>query len=521
MVHASRRDLLKLAGLGAVGIAGCTSKKPAALPSPTPTPTTSPSKTPESWSQLADSLSGALRQPGSAGYDQARQLFNPTFDSIHPQGVAQCASADDVVRALAFAHAQGLKVAARSGGHSYVGCSTTDGLVIDLRKLNTVKLGPGTATIGAGAALIDVYAALTAEGVSISAGSCPTVGIAGLALGGGYGVVSRMYGLTCDALISAEVVLADGRMVTASATSEPDLYWALRGGGGTCGIVTSFVFKTFTTQDVTIYAMGWDWSQAAAVLDAWQNWISTLPDETFSTCKLLGTYASQPNSSPQIGVYGLHLGSAADLAPHLDALQSHIVAKPTYRTSTPSSFAHAMFAEAGCADKDINHCRLATRGGAGELERQAFIASSDFITAKLPRTSISNLVAAVTARQSDGLAGGGVSFDAYGGAINRVAADATAFVHRSALAVLQYSAPLPGNASTEVVATNRRSISSMKDALKGHVSGEAYQNYLDSTLTDPATAYFGDNLVRLKQVQTEYDPQGVFACPALLGNEET
>ena len=142
-------------------------------------------------------------------------------------------------------------MAIRSGGHSYPGWSAGDGaLVVDVRPLHRVSLSGTTATIGAGASLVQVYDGLGTRGRGIAGGSCPTVGIAGLTQGGGVGVLTRAHGLTCDAVTSMRVVLADGRIVTASADHEPDLYWALRGGGGGhLGVVTSFTMRTFAAPD--------------------------------------------------------------------------------------------------------------------------------------------------------------------------------------------------------------------------------------------------------------------------------
>ena len=149
-------------------------------------------------------------------------------------------------------------IAARSGGHSYAGYSTPDkGLVVDLGKLNTITVNPdGTADIGAGCRLADVYATLGGQGVCIPGGSCPSVGIGGLTLGGGIGVLTRLHGLTCDNLIEADIVTADGTLQTVNADNNPDLFWGLRGGGGgNFGIVTRFKFQTFAAPSINVFAL--------------------------------------------------------------------------------------------------------------------------------------------------------------------------------------------------------------------------------------------------------------------------
>jgi len=157
-----------------------------------------------------------LVRPGDAQYVTAHQLFDPRFDQILPAAIAYCASVADVQNCLAFVRQFVLPVAMRAGGHSYAGYSTTTGLVIDVTKMNaiTMDVQSATAVIGAGARLIDVYASLAQHNLVLPAGSCPTVGIAGLTLGGGVGVIGRKFGLTCDSLLSAQVVTADGQVLT-------------------------------------------------------------------------------------------------------------------------------------------------------------------------------------------------------------------------------------------------------------------------------------------------------------------
>src|SRR5581483_341075 len=211
----NRRDFLKLSLLGGLTglLAACQNgSSQVGTPTPTviptqqhPSPTAQPSPTDADWSALASSLQGVLVRPGNAQYATARQLFSTRFDNILPAAIAYCASPTDVQRCLAFARRFNVPFAPRSGGHSYAGYSTSTGLVIDVTRMNTVTVNTSanTATIGAGARLIDVYNSVTQYGLILPAGSCPTVGITGLTLGGGVGVISRKFGLTCDNLLSA------------------------------------------------------------------------------------------------------------------------------------------------------------------------------------------------------------------------------------------------------------------------------------------------------------------------------
>ncbi|HEY7415084.1 MAG TPA: FAD-dependent oxidoreductase, partial [Ktedonobacteraceae bacterium] len=220
-------SLLASCQLGPINIGGGGSPLPyPARPSSTPTD--------GDWSSLAKSLQGMLVRPDSPQYMTAQQLFDPRYDNVQPQAIAYCSSPEDVQNCLALVRRFNLPFAPRCGGHSYVGYSTSKGLIIDVTKMNTVNVNTGntTATIGAGTRLIDVYAALTQQGLILPAGSCPSVGIAGLTLGGGAGVLDRKFGLTCDNMLSAQVVTADGRILTCDASHNSDLFWALRGGGG-------------------------------------------------------------------------------------------------------------------------------------------------------------------------------------------------------------------------------------------------------------------------------------------------
>src|SRR2546430_4368956 len=184
----------------------------------------------------------------------------------------------------------------------------------------------GITEVGAGAKLIEVYAGLAKAGRCLPAGSCPTVGIAGLTLGGGIGVLTRKFGLTCDHLLSARVVTADGRLLTASADSEPDLFWALRGGGGgNLGIVTSFTFSTAPAPSVTVFSLHFPAGTVPGVLSAWQQWIAAAPDELWSNC---GITAGRP-SSCRVG--GCFVGSPEALNPLLDKLIAATSARPSSR----------------------------------------------------------------------------------------------------------------------------------------------------------------------------------------------
>ncbi|HEX3642306.1 MAG TPA: FAD-binding oxidoreductase, partial [Ktedonobacteraceae bacterium] len=400
----------------------------------------SPTAASPSWSVLAKSLQGKLVRPDSPQYATAHQLFNPRFDGVLPAAIAYCVSPADVQSCLAFAHRFGLPLALRAGGHSYGGYSTTTGLVLDVTHMNTVTVDTSTsiATVGAGAQLIDVYATLAQYGLVLSAGSCPTVGIAGLTLGGGVGVLGRKFGLTCDNLLASQVVVANGRVLTCDASHYPDLFWALRGGGGgNFGVVTSFTFQAHPVATLSLFTLDWPWSSAVSVVNAWQVWALQVPDELWSTCLLLAT--SDKNSGPVVRVNGVYVGDVTPLSSLLQGLTSQIDAAPTSRYVSGAGLLETMLYEAGCYGKTVAECHLPSQDPQGQVQRDTFSAKSDYFTSALPRVGIDTLMSAITLRQgSSTLGAGGIGLDAYGGAINRVAKDATAFVHRDALFSAQY-----------------------------------------------------------------------------------
>src|SRR5947209_6901204 len=200
---------------------------------------------------LPGSLEGAIRgqviKRGDPGFTAAAHIYDPRFDDILPTAVARPIDAQDVQRAIRFTVAKGIQVRARSGGHSYAGYSTLpDGVVLDLRHMNSIRVDrrTGTATVGAGAQLIDIAAALSQAGAMLPIGSCPSVGVSGVTLGGGFGLAGRRFGLTSDNLVAARIVTADGRLRIVNGQADPELLWALKGGGGgNFGVVTEFTFN--------------------------------------------------------------------------------------------------------------------------------------------------------------------------------------------------------------------------------------------------------------------------------------
>ena len=448
--------------------------------------------------ELAGLVQGTVVTPADSAYDSARRLYSPRYDSVRPGAIVFCETTQDVWRTVRWAKRHSIRVVARAGGHSYAGYSTCRGVVADVTRLSDVTVNPaaGTATVGAGARLIDVDQQLFQSGVMIPAGSCPTVGIAGLTLGGGHGFSGRKHGLTCDNLRSLTIVTASGQALLASQAQHPDLFWACRGGGaGQFGIVTSFVFNTHPASDVATYRATWNWSDAAKIVAAWQAWAPTAPDELFSMCDLIATDGT---GGPIVASNGQYFGGTAALQTLLQPLVN--AAPPKTMEIRLRSFVNAALDWANCSE--VARCHIGVPNA--EVGRSDFLAKSDYVATPLPSGGIQAMIQKIEQRQNEpALGGGSILMDAYGGAINRVAKDSTAFVHRDQLFSVQYVAGSSSPADADW-------LRAFRGAMAPFVSGQAYQNYIDPELQQPNVAYYASNLPRLRRVKARYDPKNVF-----------
>jgi FAD/FMN-containing dehydrogenase len=239
---------------------------------------------------LRAGFSGRLTLPGDPGYDEAREVFNVMHDR-RPGVIARCASTDDVVAAVNFARGNDLLVAVRCGGHSVAGTSVCDGgILIDLGGLKRIEVDPVAKTARAGGGVLwgEFDAATQEHGLHTPGGRVTTTGVGGFTTGGGYGWTSSKHGLTCDNLISAEVVLADGSVVTASEEENEDLFWGLRGGGGNFGVVTEFEYRLHDLGPVVLAGLAlWPIERAPEVLRGWRDYVDGAPDELSSACVVL------------------------------------------------------------------------------------------------------------------------------------------------------------------------------------------------------------------------------------------
>ena len=468
------------------------------------------------WTALGRGLAGHLVRPGDGDYDTARLLFNPRFDGQRPAGIAFCENTSDVAECLAFVRKLGVAVTPRSGGHSYGGLSSGPGLVIDVTRMNAVtNVGSSTARVGAGTRLVDLYAELDAHGVTVPGGSCPTVGVAGLVLGGGIGVVSRAYGTLSDNLRSVQMVTPDGTVRECDAGRNADLFWACRGGGGgNFGIATEFTFNTHAAEQMVLFFLNWPWSTASRVITAWQSWAPTAPDELWSNLHAL---SSPTGDTPTVQVGGTYIGSLSGAQNLISQLVDRVGSTPT-GSPFVSSHPHAMMIEAGCSQLSVAQCHLPWQNPSGTLQRENEFAKSHIFTRTLSPAAISAIIAAVERRQGYGGGGqGGVAFDALGGAVNRIAPDATAFVHRDGLFVGQFTTTWSESATSTQTNAQQAWLRSFHQTMSPYASGQAYQNYLDPELTGWQQAYYGANYPRLLQVRGTYDPDHVLKLPQGIG----
>jgi FAD/FMN-containing dehydrogenase len=450
------------------------------------------------WRALARAIEGDVVLPGAPDYEAARRPAIARFDAIRPAAVVRCASAADVAEALAFSRRTGLPFAARSGGHCFAGRSSTDGVVIDVSPMRSVAVADhGVATIGAGARLAHVYDALHARGLTIPAGCGPTVGIAGLVLGGGLGILGRTHGLTSDSLLGARVVLADGAIVECDERKDADLFWALRGAGaGGFGIVASLRFDTRPPPaGATRFHLAWSHAAAANVIDAWQRLAPDAPDAL--SASVLVSAPADPAEPPGVAVSGAMLGGEADAARLLGELAERAGAPPTSRV-----LAHATYRETKRALSE-----LGDSSEAGHPYNR-----SEFFARTLPAEAIAALVEHLVRDRVAGQARE-LDFTPWGGAYNRVAEDATAFAHRGERFLLKHAVVVAPDASGVERAAARGWLDRSWGLVRPYGSGRVYPNFPDPGLDDPGRAYYGANHERLTRIKARYDPEDVFGGP--------
>ena len=452
-------------------------------------------------------LQGAI--DGEVVHDQAPATFNARFHSLRPQTVVRCTSPEDIAVALSFVRQHDLPFVVRSGGHCFAGLSSTRGVVLEVTPMDQVRLDGELVTVGGGARLGVVYDRLQHDGQAIPAGTCPTVGIAGLALAGGLGILGRRYGLTADRMVSAQVVLADGRVVVCDEDHEPDLFWALRGAGAAnFGVVTSFVFRTVSAPRVVNFHLAWGFDLAAKVVEAWQGWAPFAPDELAASLKVIAT--GDPSRRPAVNIYAALQMNGTDRSYLLDDFVHQVGVDPVWRCVEDLPFAEsrrfwAQLPAPGTAFRDLGP-------SADEAQQPWFAAKSEFFHQPLPGDAVAGLLEPF----ADGRLPGEereLDFMPWGGAYNRVASDETAFVHRGELFQLKHSATVDPGAAPAAKDAAQAFVRRSWATVHPWGSGGVFPAFPDRDLANAADAYYGANLPRLRQVKARYDPTGLFQVP--------
>ena len=428
------------------------------------------------WDGLSTALGGKVLLPDSPNFGAAKQVFNTNYNGLTPAAIVTPTSVADVQKAMAFAAANNLKVAPRSGGHSYIGASTANGaMVFDLRQLpGGINVNAGQVTVTPATSLYSMHETLAGAGRGVPTGTCPSVGAAGHALGGGMGADSRHAGLLCDQLTSAQVVLPGGQAVTASANSNPDLFWGLRGGGGgNFGVTTSLTFATFPTRDLDAVNLDFPAQAFAQVLVGWQNWLRSADRNSWaladSTTDGMGTHCRILATCPA--------GSGPSVA---NAIVSAVGMQPS---GTDTHTFNRMDMVRYLAVNNLNPAPLGYVGG------------SDVFPAITPAAA-QGIAAAVNAFPR----GAGrmlAIMHALDGALATVAPNATAYPWRRQSALVQWYV------ETNDPAAATSWLNTAHQAVQPYSVG-GYVNYIEAN--QPASRYFGPNLSRLSAVRQKFDP---------------
>lgn len=458
-------------------------------------------RTPAPLAALATAMSGPVALPGSAAYARLAPVFNGRYAGVRPAAIAQPLDPGDLAVALKVARARDLALRIRAGGHSYIGASTVaGGVVLDLRRLRGIKVLPdGSVLAGAGLRQIELIAALAKRGRAVVHGSCPTVGVAGFTLGGGYGFDARRYGLACDTLRAAHVV--DLRTLK-PALADAELLYGLRGAGASLAPVTSLQLQTHAVGAVTTFFAHYPWSRAAEIVAAFTARCASAPEPLAAICSV-----STGSGTAAIEVFGQYLGTGTAAGNAIKAL----LEPGASLTQNTHPYLDAQLIFAGCLGRTLTQCLPQSEGGT--LGHDTFAAGSAYIAHALSTAEARKLVGVIEARQAAG--GSGVLLlDAQGGAIDAAALSQTSFIHRqmrSSVQILSYGslAAMPGAQGF---------VDKARAALAPMGKSQAYQNYPDANLTSWRTAYYGSKYSDLVALKHERDPYRLLRFPQAIGS---
>jgi hypothetical protein len=431
--------------------------------------------------ELRAVISGRVALPGDELYDEGARVFNGAVRR-RPAIIAFCKQPEDVQAAVRAARRYGLPLSVRGGGHDWAGRALRDdGLVIDLTGMRDVAVDPQAlvATVAGGARAKDVAAAAGAHGLVAAMGNCGMIGMAGLTLGGGYGPLSGTCGLAADNLLGAEVVLADGRRVTTGPDVEPELFWALRGGGGNFGVVTSLRIQLHETRHMIAGAIVYPWREAGTVLPRYAAFAATMPDEL----GVLVAMASDPDGQPAITLVPLWNGDKLQGERAMDHLQA--LGTPQSAQVGPATYAGllAQF-DAGLPD------------GCQEIRTRSLPA--------LTPGAVDAIITAVARRTSPQSM---VNWHHFHGAATRVAPDGAAFGERREHFMVEIIAGWkPGDDG----ASHRRWAQDLLQSLAPFALPGGYPNFLVPDDREQVAVAYGGNAARLRVLKRRFDPDGVF-----------
>jgi FAD/FMN-containing dehydrogenase len=427
-------------------------------------------------------LAGDVVHPGEAGYDELRSVFNAMIDR-RPLAVLRCHGADDVARGIAAARRHGLPLSVRGGGHNVAGNAVCDGgIVLDLAPLRGLRVAPDARTARAGAGLLlgDLDRGTQVHGLATPLGVVSQTGIAGLTLGGGLGWLNRKHGLACDNVIGAEVVTAGGEILRVGPHAHPDLYWALRGGGGNFGVVTSFEYGLHPVGSVLAGVVSHPIDRAVEFLTLHDELIATAPDELSTAVSL----ALDASGAPVVTVAACWCG------PHREG--EHVL-RPLL------GFAEPVFAQVG----SVPYADWQAGPDAGFPRGRQHYWKAGWLR-DLTEAALDTLLHHLRAMPS---AFSGIGLQHMCGAAARVAPEATAFAHRveqyDMLILSQWDDPAE---SERNIAWTR----ALFDAMRPHLADAVYVNNLGDEGQDRVRAAYGVNHPRLVEVKRAYDPDNVF-----------
>jgi FAD/FMN-containing dehydrogenase len=445
----------------------------------------------ENINQFKAQLRGELIEPGDARYEETRKVYNAMI-SRKPRLIAKCADVADVIAAVRFGQQHGLKVSIRGGGHNAAGLGVCDdGLVIDLAPMKYVHVDPGgrTVRVGGGSTWGDVDHATHAFGLAVPSGIISTTGVGGLTLGGGMGHLTRSYGLTIDNLLAADVVLADGRFVVASADENPDLFWAIRGGGGNFGVVTSFLFQAYPVHTVCAGPMLWDLSQAADIIKWYREFILHAPEEISGFFAFLTVPPGPPfpenlHFKKMCGLVWCFNGRLEKANEILDPLRSF--RKPAFEFFAPMPFPMLQ----GMFD-GLYPAGLQWYWKADFFKELGDAAIEEHIKhgSELPTLHSTMHLYPIN------------------GKAHRTGQNETAWRHREAVWAEVIVGVDPDPANKDRITTWARDY---WEALHPHGSGGAYVNFMMDEGDERIRETYGENYEKLTQIKAKYDPRNFF-----------